>query len=122
MPQNLVIMKLFDNYAIAAASSAESGVINMQDFVRIESLWIKGSSSAGTPKYTLEWVGGIQSDQFQPYTDNDDLIVDETDEDWHILYPPDFKAPYVKFKITTHADSNADSRFYLYAYVREDFA
>lgn len=122
MPQNLVIMKLFDNYAIAANSSAEPGVIDMREFIKIESLWVRGVSSAGSPRYSVLWKGGIQADQFQPYTDNADLITDETDEDWHIIYPPDFKSPYVQFKITTHSASNADSRFYLYAYVREDYA
>jgi len=124
MPQNLVIMKLFGQYSIANGSSAESGIINMQDYVRIESLWVRATEASGSPTgYTLQWVGGIQEDEFQPYADNANLITSETDEDWHILYPPDFKSPYVKFKITAASGGGAGTTVYdLFAYVREDFA
>lgn len=122
MPQNLVIMKMFDAYAITTSGSAESAVVDMRDYIKIESLWVKGYSAAGTPQYTVDWIGGIQTGAFQAYGANDALITNETSENWKILYPPDFKAPYVKFKITAGGSSNADSVFSLYAYVREDYA
>ncbi len=122
MPQNLVIMKLFDNQLVTPNYYEISGIIKMRDYVRIESIWCKATSVEGTPKYTLEWAGGIQEDQFQDWAANDDLCTNVVSEQWQVLYPPDFKAPYVKFKLSAHVDSQPDSRHYVYAYVREDFA
>jgi hypothetical protein len=122
MPQKVIVATLLSDYAVGSNSNVVTGIIDMREYARAESLFIRATSVLGSVNYKLEWVGGITDSEFQEWDVNEDMLAGITAETWQIVYPPDFKAPFVKFKVTTTAGAHADTLVTLRAYLREDFA
>ena len=106
-----------------------TGIIDMRRLVRVEALFARGTDLAGSqPDFDVEWIGGVQStyygdplDAFQTFGDNDKLLVSTGNEKWQQIVCPDFKSPYVQFRVVSKAGSPITSTYWLYAYMRDRF-
>lgn len=126
MPQQYIIKPL-NSVAVAPGASRETEPVDLRQLVRVESLFVRGvSASGGAPEFDVDWVGGIQAvafgdaeDAFQAYGANQPLLQGSTTESWQRVLVPDFRAPFVKFRVTADALAPADGVYSLFAMLRQ---